>query len=87
VKHPRIEHGESIALMLQSWSFYLKGYQAQCPDNMLGDDYVLGVAWKDAGVAMRQLLNGSCGRLDCGTLDGFICDTLREAGFAEEDYA
>jgi hypothetical protein len=86
VNHPATDKGEAIAVMLAAWALYEKGYAAMYPETMLADDYVLGAAWKDAGIAMRQLLNGVCGRLDCGTLDGFICDTLREAGFADEAF-
>jgi hypothetical protein len=84
-KYPAIDKGEALAPMLQSWAWYLRGYQAMYDESMLADDHILGAAWKEVGLGLRQLLNGSAGRLDCGTLDKFIIDTFTEAGFTEED--
>lgn len=82
IRTPDINRGEAIAPMLQAWASYADGYEAMYPDSdsMLADDYVLGAAWIKIGEGLRTLLNGECGRLDCGTLDGFILDTMREAG-------
>lgn len=84
VLNPRTEKGEAIVTLIQAWALYAQGHEAmynpEGGEPMLGDDYVLGVAWIDAGKALRTLLNGVCGRLDCGILDGFILDTMREHG-------
>jgi hypothetical protein len=85
---PSLEKGEAIGVLIQAWAHYATGYEMMFnPEgggSMLGDDYVLGVAWVEAGSALRTLLNGTCGRLDCGTLDGFILDTMREHGVDTE---
>jgi hypothetical protein len=41
---------------------------------------VIGDAWEEIGRAILVLLNGETGRLDCGTLDAFIRDTLESEG-------
>lgn len=50
----------------------------------IGDDYVLGAYWKDLIQATRGLLNGDCGRLDCGTVDHMLCEMQRAAGLGDE---
>lgn len=47
----------------------------------LADDGVLGEAWKDAAKAALAMLNGDCGRLDCGTLDSALRELAELAGF------
>lgn len=49
-------------------------------ESPIGDDGVLGPEWRDIGLGIRGLLNGETGRLDCGTLDAFILDTLKAEG-------
>ena len=42
--------------------------------------------WLQWGLALRGLLNGDVGpRLDCGTLDAWILDTLRDNGIETEN--
>jgi|SRR6185437_10412447 len=52
-------------------------------ESSIGDDYVLGPEWRAIGVALRGLLIGGTGRLDCGTLDAIILDTMAEEGLLE----
>lgn len=54
------------------------------PAGGIGEDYVLGPEWATIGRALLALLNGETGRLDCGTLDGIIRDTLRAEGTEDE---
>lgn len=68
-----------LARMLESWAEYAKGHKARF-ESTIGEDYVLGPQWQAIGEGIRGLLNGETGRLDCGTLDGFILDTLSENG-------
>lgn len=49
-------------------------------------DYVLGEALGLMLQGFRALLNGSLGRLDGGTLDGWACDTLQNAGINPDTY-
>jgi hypothetical protein len=53
-------------------------------ESLIGEDYVLGPEWTQIGTAIRGLLNGETGRLDCGTLDGFILETMRENGVEKD---
>lgn len=50
----------------------------------IGEDYVLGPPWAQILVSVRALLNGECGRLDCGTLDSLILSMLTLEGFDED---
>lgn len=50
-------------------------------DSTIGEDGFLGPRWADMIRNARALLNGDCGRLDCGTLDGLLCDMLVKEGF------
>ena len=68
-----------LVFMLRGWAEYADQH-ARRYESKIGDDGVLGPAWESIGDAMRGLLNGETGRLDCGTLDGFILDTMRANG-------
>ena len=48
----------------------------------IGEDGVLGEYWAEWGKALRGLLNGDCGRLDCGSLDTVLVDNLLEQKFS-----
>lgn len=69
-----------IVALLASWAEYADQHRAAY-DTGIGSDGVLGPAWADLGANIRRLLNGSLGRLDGGTLDSFICNTLEAEGF------
>jgi hypothetical protein len=69
--------------MLRGWSEYARDHKARYED-VIGNDGVLGVEWEAVGDALRGLLNGETGRLDCGTLDGFILNTMKEHGIDTE---
>jgi hypothetical protein len=68
-----------IVKMLHYWEMYASKHQTRF-ESLIGEDYVLGPEWVNIGTAIRGLLNGETGRLDCGTLDGFILETMRENG-------
>lgn len=69
----------AIVKMLHFWEMYASEHQKRF-ESPIGEDYVLGPEWRDIGLAIRGLLNGKTGRLDCGTLDAFILETMRENG-------
>ena len=50
-------------------------------ESTIGEDYFLGPAWLCMVKSLRTLLNGDCGRLDCGTIDGQLIDMAKDAGF------
>lgn len=78
----RSPHGPEtgIALMLEGWAKYADAHRARY-ESGIGEDYVLGDEWETIGRSIRALLNGECGRFDCGTLDAFLSDTLHAEGF------
>lgn len=69
-----------IVKMLHFWEMYAVKHEQEF-DSKIGEDYVLGPEWQTIGESIRGLLNGVTGRLDCGTLDSFILQTMREQGF------
>lgn len=82
LKHPRLTHESSIIRLLTAWAEYADAHKERY-ESGIGDDGVLGPAWQAIGENIRTLLNGDCGRLDCGTLDGFLCDTLQAEGYPQ----
>lgn len=75
VTAPRQGFEAGIVAMLRGWATYAAAHQ-QAYESRIGDDGVLGPEWQAIGEALLGLLNGDLGRLDGGTLDGFIRDTL-----------
>jgi hypothetical protein len=73
-----------IILVLDGWLNYAEAHKARY-ESPIGEDGVLGAEWTRIARGIRGLLNGECGRLDCGTLDGFILRTARENGVEEEE--
>lgn len=69
-----------VVYMLRGWALYADRHRAAY-GSKVGDDGVLGEEWEAIGRGIRGLLNGETGRLDCGTLDAFIVDTLESEGF------
>lgn len=70
--------------MFKAWYQYAVLHELRF-ESLIGDDYVLGPAWEAIGDSLRTLLNGESGRLDCGTLDGFVLNTMRDFGVKTED--
>jgi len=75
-------HGQErpVVHMLRGWLEYADAH-AQRYESGIGEDGVLGPAWAEIGDALRQLLNGELGRLDAGTLDSVLYETLKGEGF------
>ncbi len=74
---------ENVGDMIGAWAQYADSHKARF-ESGIGQDYVLGPAWAGIGVSLLTLLNGECGRFDCGTLDGFIRDTMEAEGFNDD---
>ena len=53
-------------------------------DDPIGNDGVLGPCWVDMARGVLGLLNGECGRLDCGTVDHYIRNLYSRQGFEGE---
>lgn len=82
--HPQ---GAEIPLvnLIGAWALYADEHKRRYEAG-IRQDYVLGPEWANIGKALRGLLNGEAGRLDCGTLDGFINDALIAEGYGEEPF-
>lgn len=70
----------SLLGMLIGWQNYAEDHRREY-SSRIGDDGVLGPCWEEIGKSLIGLLNGRLGRLDGGTVDGFIRDCLTENGF------
>lgn len=79
-----ILHEQAMIAMLKGWQLYANSHAVRFGEP-IGNDHFLGPQWLKIGKSLRALLNGETGRLDCGTVDGFILDTLKEHGFGEDD--
>lgn len=77
-------HEGAIVNMLRGWENYAKAHKVRF-ESPIGNDYVLGPAWQEIGQGIRTLLNGELGRLDGGTLDGFVLNTMAENGIDTEN--
>jgi len=71
-----------VLSLFKGWLLYADQHKQRF-ESKVGDDYVLGPQWVKIGLALRELLNGELGRLDSGTLDAGILDTLSAEGFDE----
>ena len=69
-----------IIEMIEAWARYADTHRVRY-ESPTGNDYVLGPSWAAVGAGIRALLNGDTGRLDCGTLDSFLHNTLTFEGF------
>lgn len=69
----------AVVMLLNSWANYANAHKERF-ESLIGDDGVLGPLWQQIGEGIRGLLNGELGRLDGGTCDTFILDTLHENG-------
>lgn len=69
----------AIVHMISAWARYADEHRFAY-ETPIGNDAVIGEAWHDMARAILALLNGATGRLDCGTLDGFIRDTMASEG-------
>ena len=78
-----VSEGGPLVNMLRGWYDYAVIHQ-QRYESLIGDDGFLGKEWESIGDALRALLNGECGHLDCGTVDGFLLNTMRENGIDTE---
>ncbi len=79
-RHKKARWVEPIAHAIKAWVDYALEHEARF-GSPIGEDGVLGPAWEQWGLALRTLLNGETGDLDCGTLDTILVDNLVEQGF------
>lgn len=77
-------HEQAVAEMVKAWKLYAAAHE-RAYGGKVGKDSVLGPAWESIGHALRALLNGETGRLDCGTLDSDILKLMERNGIAEDE--
>lgn len=82
--HPMPGQEMGLVGLIAGLAEYARGYETS-QGTKIGNDVVLGKAWAEVLRGTRALLNGESGRLDCGFLDGAICNLYREAGFDDSD--
>ena|SRR5690348_2703764 len=73
----------ALVNMLKGWYDYAALHEDRF-EAKVAEDYVLGPQWFAVGTALLVLLNGDTGRLDAGTVDRFIRDTMVKAGYTAE---
>lgn len=64
----------------------VQGYAEVCrmQERPIGEDGVLGPEWQSICLSIIALLNGEIGRLDAGTVDGFIRGLLKQEGMTDD---
>jgi hypothetical protein len=85
VDRPQTRHELAIVTLCKAAEAYALAHREKFSEgsevSLVAEDGVLGPAWLDIVHGIRALLNGETGsRLDCGTLDRFLCDLLAEHG-------
>jgi hypothetical protein len=73
----------AIVEMTRAWSDYADKHKVRY-ESTIGEDGVLGPAWEEIGDALRTLLNGETGNLDCGTMDAFLLKTMAGNGVSTD---
>ncbi len=76
---PRPGFESAIVQMLNGWHQYAATHRANY-ESLMGDDGVLGPEWQAIGKGLLGLLNGDLGRMDGGTLDAFLRNTMAANG-------
>lgn len=72
-----IERG--IVSLLRGWLAYADEHRAEFSTG-IGEDGFLGPYWAEIGSNLLGMLSGSLGRLDGGTLDAVIRETMTAEG-------
>lgn len=72
-----------IVSLIRSLADYADAHQSRF-ESSIGDDGFLGPEWLQILKSTRALLNGDCGRLDCGTLDHMLCEMAIAAGLRDD---
>lgn len=75
---------QAVAAACHALKVYANSHKLRF-DSKLADDYVLGPAWLAMLQGVRTLLDGETGRLDCGTVDGYLVKLAEDNGFKQED--
>jgi hypothetical protein len=80
---PKSKHARAVKQMLVALADYADANKEQF-DSDIGTDGVLGEAWRNGVLAVRALLDGHNGALDCGVLWQTTEEMLRIANARRE---
>ena len=72
--------------MLVGWEEYAASHK-KWYESPIGDDHVLGPYWAETGLAMKRLLDGETGGLDCGSIGHNILAAIEAEGFKTDGYS
>lgn len=81
-REPSSRAESAIVGMVNAAADYADQHEAKF-ETKIGDDGVLGPHWQAIVNGIRGLLDGECGRLDCGTVNSLLCEMLRREEFEE----
>jgi hypothetical protein len=84
-------HGRALRKMLEGWQDYAKAHAQRYSEPgeeryTIGDDGTLGPYWAEVGLAIKRLLDGDTGGLDCGSIAGNILEAIEAEGFKTDGY-
>jgi hypothetical protein len=77
--------GASLRSMLVAWDNYRIDHHDRY-ESRIGDDYLLGPYWAETGLAIKRLLDGETGGLDCGSIAANITNAIEAEGFETDGY-
>lgn len=84
MSQPRHGFEEALVNLIRGVHQYADAHK-QAYKSSIGEDGVLGDAWRDVAKGILTLLNGDAGRLDCGTIDREIRRLASDNGFNGDD--
>ena len=75
----------AIVTLLSAWDDYAIAYEKHHGSN-IGEDGVIGKYWAETGFAIKRLLDGETGGLDCGSIAANITESIEGKGFVTDGY-
>lgn len=75
-------HGRAL---IAAWEAYADAHRERFEDN-IGNDFVLGAYWAEVGLAIKRLLDGETGGLDCGSIAHNITAAIEAQDFKTDGY-
>lgn len=88
ISHPTARSNQACGRAIQQMADAIGNYCLEykgVTDSVIGDDYVLGPEAKAILSALRGLLDGPTGDLDCGKVDNRLLEIAQLHGLADED--
>lgn len=76
------DFARAMIAMLTGWEQYADAHRERY-DQPVGWDFAIGTWWGEAGLAIKRLLDGEVGGLDCGSLSHNILAKMEAEGLKE----